>query len=124
MCVMNHNWSARKQRLHLQSVAGISRHSALSEDRIRQCVTPSHHYRSCVCKSPFPSTATQCLCYVRKRFSRDHIAEEGQNPVARLWVAHRLASIHECDRPTNQLSPTPRTGNTTCKYHSGHNTGS
>jgi len=30
MLVMNHNWSARKQRLHLQSVAGISRHSALS----------------------------------------------------------------------------------------------
>ena len=31
MCVMNHNWSARKQRLHLQSAAGISCHSALSE---------------------------------------------------------------------------------------------
>ena len=30
MRVMNHNWSARKQRLHLQSVAEISRHSALS----------------------------------------------------------------------------------------------
>ena len=24
MCVMNHNWSARKQRLHLQSAAGIN----------------------------------------------------------------------------------------------------
>ena len=41
MRVMNHDWSARKQRLHLQSVAGISRHSALSEDRIRQCGTSS-----------------------------------------------------------------------------------
>ena len=30
MRVMNHNWSARKQRLHLQNVAEISRHSALS----------------------------------------------------------------------------------------------
>jgi len=39
MPVMNHNWSARKQRLHLQSATGISRHSALSEDRIRQCGT-------------------------------------------------------------------------------------
>jgi len=29
-------WSARKQRLHLQCVAAISRHSGLSEDRIRQ----------------------------------------------------------------------------------------
>jgi len=38
---MNHNWSAGKQHLHLQGVAGISRHSALSEDSIRQCVTSS-----------------------------------------------------------------------------------
>jgi len=39
MCVMNHNWSATKQRLHLQSVAEISRHSALSGtgfDNMRQ----------------------------------------------------------------------------------------
>jgi len=41
MSVMNHNWSARIQRLHLQSVAGISHHSVLSGDRIRQCVTSS-----------------------------------------------------------------------------------
>ena len=41
MRVMNHNWSARKQPLHLQSVTRISRHSALSKDRIRQCVTSS-----------------------------------------------------------------------------------
>ena len=41
MRVMNHKWSARKQRLHLQSAAGISCHSALSEDRIRQCGTSS-----------------------------------------------------------------------------------
>jgi len=34
MRVMNHNWSATKQRLHLQSVAEISRHSVLSGDRI------------------------------------------------------------------------------------------
>ena len=41
MRVMNHNWSATKQSLHLQSVAEISRHSVLSGDRIRQCGTPS-----------------------------------------------------------------------------------
>jgi len=39
MRVMNHNWSATKQRLHLHSVAEISRHSVLSGDRIRQCGT-------------------------------------------------------------------------------------
>ena len=35
MRVMNHNWSATKQRLQPQSVAEISRHSVLSGDRIR-----------------------------------------------------------------------------------------
>jgi len=35
MHVMNHNWSATKQRLYLQSVAEISCHSVLSGDRIR-----------------------------------------------------------------------------------------
>ena len=34
MRVINHNWSATKQRPHPQSVAEISRHSVLSADRI------------------------------------------------------------------------------------------
>ena len=41
MRVMTHNWSAMKQRLHLQSVAEISRYSVLSGDRIRPCGTSS-----------------------------------------------------------------------------------
>jgi len=41
MRVINHNWSAMKQRHHPQSVAEISRHSVLSGDRIRQCETSS-----------------------------------------------------------------------------------
>jgi len=41
MRVMNHNWSAIKQRFHPQSVAEISHHSVLSGDRIRQCETSS-----------------------------------------------------------------------------------
>jgi len=41
MRVINHNWSARKQRPHPQSVAEISHHSVLSGDRIRQCETSS-----------------------------------------------------------------------------------
>jgi len=41
MRVINHNWSAMKQRPHPQSVAEISRHSVLSWDRIRQCETSS-----------------------------------------------------------------------------------
>ena len=41
MRVMNHNWSAMKQRLHPQNVAEISSHSVLSGDRIRQCEASS-----------------------------------------------------------------------------------
>ena len=41
MRVINHNWSATKQRPHPQSIAEISRHSVLSGDRIRQCGTSS-----------------------------------------------------------------------------------
>ena len=41
MRVIDHNWSATKQRIHPQSVAKISRHSVLSGDRIRQCETSS-----------------------------------------------------------------------------------
>ena len=41
MRVINHNWSATKQHLHLQSVAEISRHSVLSGNTIRQCETSS-----------------------------------------------------------------------------------
>jgi len=41
MHVMNHNWSATKQRLHPRSVTEISCHSVLSGDRIRQCETSS-----------------------------------------------------------------------------------
>ena len=54
--VMNHNWSARKQHLRLQSAAGISRHSALSEDR----VSPQGH------KSPFPSAGTAVSVFCAK----------------------------------------------------------
>jgi len=50
--VMNHNWSATKQRLHPQSVAEISCHSVSSGDGIQQCGTSSgsrrHHYKPMV----------------------------------------------------------------------------
>jgi len=60
MRVMNHNSSVRKQRLYLQSVGEISRHSVLSGDRIRQCgiLFGSGHKDTDHCKSPFPSAGT------------------------------------------------------------------
>ena len=78
MCVMNHNWSATKQRLHPRSVAEISRHSVLLGDRILQCGTSSgsRHgpqvYRSVSVSRHFLLQAPQCPCSVRKRFSRAH----------------------------------------------------
>jgi len=53
-------WSANKQNLHLKSVAGISHHSALSEDSIPQCGTScgSRHKDKDQCKLLFPSTCT------------------------------------------------------------------
>ena len=74
MRVVNHNWSAKKQHLYLQSVVGISRHSALSEDRIWQCgrrVSLQGH-RSVSVRCCFLLQALQCLCSVRKWFSWDH----------------------------------------------------
>ena len=72
LCVMNDNWSATKQGLHLQSVADISRHSVLSGDRIRQCETSSgshhkdRHRHISVCKSPFPSAGTAVSLFCAK----------------------------------------------------------
>jgi len=87
--VMNHNWSATKQRLHLQSVAEISRHSVLSRDRIRQCGTSSGYRHK---------DTDQCLqvsiSFCRHRSvpvpckngsAETTVAEGGQNPVAGLW---------------------------------------
>jgi len=45
MCIMTHNWSATKQRLHLQSVVEINHHSVLSEDRTRQCGTSGSRHK-------------------------------------------------------------------------------
>jgi len=66
MRVINHNWSATKQRPHPQSVAEISRHSVLSGDRIRQCENRlglATRTQVSVCKLPFPSAGTvHCSC--------------------------------------------------------------
>ena len=84
MRVMNHNWSATKQRLHPQSVAEISRHSVLSGNRISTIwniiwVSPQGH-RSVSVSRHFLLQAPQCPCSVRKRFSRDHCCRGRSKP--------------------------------------------
>ena len=91
MRVMNHNWSARKQYLHLQSAARISRHSALSEDRIRQCGTSSRsrHKDTDQCLQVSISfcrhRSVPVPCEDSSVAVETTVAKEGQNPVAGLW---------------------------------------
>ena len=93
--VMNHNWSAKKQRLHPQSVAEISCHSVLSGDRIRQRETSSGSRHK---------DTDQCL-FVAISFCRHRnvhipcengsgettVAERGRNPVSK----HQQASTKQ-----------------------------
>jgi len=98
--VMNHNWSATKQRPHLQSVDGISRHSASSEDRIRQCVTSSGS-----CRKDTDQCLQVAISFYRHRSVpvpcengsvETTVAEGGQNPVAGLWGRTLRADFAKC----------------------------
>jgi len=70
MRVVNHNWSATKQRLHLQSVAEINRRSVLLGDYLVSgsslCdhITPLLHdgCRSSGCES-LSASSTNCACW-------------------------------------------------------------
>jgi len=85
MCVINHNWSATKQRLHPQSVAEISRHSVLSWDRIRQCdivwVSPQGH-RSVYVAISFCRHRCNVPVPCENSSAETTVVEGGRNPVA------------------------------------------
>jgi len=110
---MNHNWSARKQRIHLQSVAEISHDSALSEDwtgfdnvghrwvSTKKTIyikeewfryqgvyyvvrTMPQGHRSVSASRNFLLQAPQCPYYVRKRFSRDQCCRGRSKPGCRI----------------------------------------
>jgi len=83
MCAINRNWSPGKQRSHLQSVAAISRHLALSEDRIQQCGTSSwscHKDTISVCKSPFLSTGTAVSLFCAKHNIPPSVSSNSPQP--------------------------------------------
>ena len=89
MRVMNHNWSATKQRLHPQSVAEISRHSVLSGytgfDNVEHPLGLATRTQISVCKSPFSSAGTAVSLFRGKNGSAETtVAEGGRNPVAGL----------------------------------------
>jgi len=88
MRAMNCNWSATKQRLHLQSVAEISRRSVLSGDRIRQCETSSESRHKDTVSRHLLVQALQCPCSVRKWFSRVHCCRGRSKPSCRIVGSH------------------------------------
>ena len=83
MHVINHNWSATKQRLHPQSVAEISRYSVFRGQDSTMWdivwVSPQGH-RSVSVSRHFLLQAPQCPCSVRKRFSEDHCCRRRSKP--------------------------------------------
>ena len=84
MRVMNHNWSARKQRLHPQSSRDKPPFSFVRGQDSTMWdivwVSPQGH-GSMSASRHFLLLAPQCPS-VRKRFS---VAKGGQNPVSGLW---------------------------------------
>ena len=89
MRVIYHNWSATKQCPHPQSVAEISRHSVLSEDRIQQCKTSSQSRHKdtdqclIVAISFCRHRSVPVLC--ENGSAETTVAEGGRNLVAGLW---------------------------------------
>ena len=78
--VMNHNWSATKQRLHPQSITEISRHSVCQGtgfDNVGRRLGLAISF--CI---------HQCYCSMQKRFSRDHCCREKSKPGCRIVGSH------------------------------------
>ena len=109
MCVMNHNWLDRKQHLHLQSGARISRHLALSEDRI--CTDRIYEtHRPSVCPLAGPRTQLAGHRSQAARTAMLSIAKGVTNVYSHEKLSHTeiytsssgqggYAINHQCSRP-------------------------
>ena len=99
MRVMNHNWSATKQRLHLQSVAKISRHSVLSGQDSTMWnivwVSPQGH-RSVSVSCHFLLQARSVPVPCENGSAETTVAEGGRNPVDNDWI--KCCTMMENDR--------------------------
>ena len=92
MRVINHNWSATKQRPHPQSVAEISRHSVLSGDRIRQCKTSSgsrHKDSSVKDAASALSTLEACLASLYSWFCHNGLALNASKSEPIIFGTHQ-----------------------------------
>jgi len=78
---MNHNWSATKQRLHLQSF--VRGQDSTMWDIV--WVSP-HRHRSVSVSHHFLFQALQSPCSVRKRFSGDRCCRGRSKPGCRIMV--------------------------------------
>jgi len=99
MHVMNHNWSAMKQR-DKPPFRFVRGQDSTTWNIV--WVSPQGH-RSVSVSQRFLLQALQCPCSVQKWFSRDHCADEGQNPVARLWG--RTTFRHQDILPPGRFAP-------------------
>ena len=92
MRVMNHIWSATKQRLHPQSVAEISSHSVLSGtgfDNVGHRLGLATRTQISVCKSPFPSAGTAVsLLHAKTVQLRPLLLREFETRLPDCGVAH------------------------------------
>ena len=91
MRVMNHNWSATKQRLHPEcSRDKLPFSFARGQDPTKWYIvwiSPQGH-RSVSVSRHFLLQAPQCPCSVRKRFSRDHCCRGRSKPGCRIVGSH------------------------------------
>ena len=102
-------WLASQEKhLYLQNVAGISRHSALSEDRIRQCGTSfgSRHKDADQCKSPFPSAGTAVTIFCTKTVQwrslllgkvKSRLMDCGGHTLRESWLPEPISSYGSID---------------------------
>jgi len=91
MLVINHNWSATKQRLHPQSVAEISRHSVCQGtgfDNVGHRLGLATRTQSVSVCRHFLLQALQWPCSVQKQFSRDHCCRGRSKPSCRTVGLH------------------------------------
>jgi len=98
MCVMNHNWSATKQRLHPQSIAEISRHSVcqgIGFDNVVHRLGLATRTQISVCKSPFPSAGTAVSLFCAKTVQqRPLLPREVETRLPDCGVTHSVRIDH------------------------------
>jgi len=104
----SHNWSARQQHHHLQSVVWTGHHVVLSVGRIRQFVTSFGSHRRNTGRSLWVSISSYKHCsdpvWRWSGSGETNVVEGEQNPAVRLWGRPRGG--HWPLKPTSRILST------------------